>query len=67
MLENFKYYLDKYNPVLTGEKPDPAVISRLSKIYPASLVEFISEYGFPSFHGGLFNFATRKISRAFWR
>lgn len=56
MLENFKYYLDKYNPVLTGEKPDPAVISRLSKIYPASLVEFISEYGFPSFHGGLFQF-----------
>lgn len=54
MHENFRYYLEKYQPVSVEEKPAAAVIARLSKIYPASLVEFISEYGFASFHGGMF-------------
>ncbi|WFR98766.1 GAD-like domain-containing protein [Rhizobium tumorigenes] len=54
MHENFKYFLNNYKPISFGQKPSSGTIERLSNLYPASLIEFISEYGFASFHGGLF-------------
>lgn len=56
MHENFLYFLRTYQPVETTDAPDPNVLSRLSKIYPPSLLEFIGEYGFASFNAGLFQF-----------
>lgn len=54
MHENFEYFIKSYSPVFPAEKPDDSQIERLDKILPGSLLEFISEYGFVAFHGGLF-------------
>lgn len=54
MHENFEYYLKNYGPIDNDEPADAEVIGRISRIYPPSLAGFIAEFGFPSFHSGLF-------------
>ncbi|KXO72950.1 GAD-like domain-containing protein [Brucella anthropi] len=52
--ENFQYALDEYGPVKQIRRASNKELSQLREVLPHTLVDFIEEKGFCSFHNGLF-------------
>lgn len=62
--ENFQYALDEYGPVKQIRRASNEELSQLHGILPQTVVDFIEEKGFCSFHNGLFTMCNPEEMRA---